>query len=153
IYVAANFGDRIPAILINTPGTPASIATTLDGYPMAKKGQAGIALTLSAFASAAAILLSMVIFAAAAVPVATLARNYFRSPELFALVVFGLTVMIGIASKSVLKGMIGGVLGVLLGTAGLYSATGDRAEERRVGAGCKGAGWSVSGSASGGEVE
>lgn len=126
IYVAANFGDRIPAILINTPGTPASIATTLDGYPMAKKGQAGIALTLSAFASAVAILLSMVIFAAAAVPVATLARNYFRSAELFALVVFGLTVMIGISSKSVLKGMIGGVFGLLLGTVGLYSATGDQ---------------------------
>ncbi|NMA75961.1 MAG: tripartite tricarboxylate transporter permease [Actinomycetales bacterium] len=126
IYVAANFGDRIPAILINTPGTPASIATTLDGYPMAKKGQAGIALTLSAFASAAAILVSMVIFAVAAVPVATIARDYFRSPELFALVVFGLTVMIGISSKSVLKGVLAGLLGLLLGTVGLYSATGDQ---------------------------
>jgi putative tricarboxylic transport membrane protein len=126
IYVAANFGDRIPAILINTPGTPASIATTLDGYPMAKKGQAGIALTLSALVSAAAILVSMVIFAVVAVPVATIARDYFRSPELFALVVFGLTVMIGIASKSVIKGMIAGVLGLLLGSVGLYSATGDQ---------------------------
>ena len=126
IYVAANFGDRIPAILINTPGTPASIATTLDGYPMAKKGQAGIALTLSAFASAAAILVSMVIFAVSAVPVATIARDYFRSPELFALVVFGLTVMIGISSKSMLKGVLAGLLGLLLGTVGLYSATGDQ---------------------------
>lgn len=126
IYVAANFGDRIPAILINTPGTPASIATTLDGYPMAKKGQAGIALTLSAFASAAAILVSMILFATVAVPVATLARDYFGSPELFALVVFGLTVMIGISSKSVLKGILAGTLGLLLGTVGLYSATGDQ---------------------------
>ena len=126
IYVAANFGDRIPAILINTPGTPASIATTLDGYPMAKKGQAGIALTLSAFVSAAAILVSMVVFATVAVPVATLARDYFGSPELFALVVFGLTVMIGISSKSVLKGVFAGIFGLLLGTVGLYSATGDQ---------------------------
>ena len=50
IYVAANFGDRVPSILINTPGTPASIATTLDGYPMAKQGRAGLALTISAIA-------------------------------------------------------------------------------------------------------
>lgn len=126
IYVAANFGDRIPSILINTPGTPASIATTLDGYPMAKQGKAGLALTMSALVSAAAILLSMLLFAVAAIPVATLARDYFRSPELFALVVFGLTVMIGITSKSVLKGMLAGVFGLLLGTVGLYSATGDQ---------------------------
>lgn len=126
IYVAANFGDRIPSILINTPGTPASIATTLDGYPMAKQGKAGLALTTSAFVTAGGVLLSMVIFIAAAVPIATIARDYFRSPELFALVVFGLTVMIGIASKSVLKGLIAGVIGLLVGSVGLYSATGDQ---------------------------
>lgn len=125
IYVAANFGDRIPAILVNTPGTPASIATTLDGYPMAKQGKAGLALTMSALVSALAIVISMVVFAVAAIPIATLARDYFRSPELFALVVFGLTVMIGISSKSVLKGMLAGVFGLLLGTVGLYSATGE----------------------------
>ncbi len=125
IYVAANFGDRIPAILINAPGTPASIATTFDGYPMAKKGEAGLALTVSALVSAMAILASLVLFVVAAIPVATLARDYFRSPELFALVVFGLTVMIGISSASVLKGVLAGVIGLLLGTVGLYSATGD----------------------------
>lgn len=125
IYVAANFGDRVPAILINTPGTPASIATTFDGYPMAKNGQAGLALTMSALVSALAILISLVVFSVAAIPVASLARDYFRSPELFALVVFGLTVMIGISSASVLKGILAGVLGLLLGTVGLYSATGD----------------------------
>ena len=53
IYVAANFGDRVPSILVNTPGTPASVATTFDGYPMAKQGRAGLALTLSAIVSAA----------------------------------------------------------------------------------------------------
>ena len=126
IYVAANFGDRIPSILINTPGTPASIATTLDGYPMAKKGQAGLALTASAIVSALAIVVSLVVFAVAAIPIATLARDYFRSPELFALVVFGLTVMIGISSKSVLKGILAGLFGLALGTIGVYAATGDQ---------------------------
>ncbi|WP_430593089.1 tripartite tricarboxylate transporter permease [Humidisolicoccus flavus] len=126
IYVAANFGDRIPSILVNTPGTPASIATTLDGYPMAKQGRAGLALTISAFGSALGIIASLVLFAAAAIPIATIARDYFKSPELFALVLFGLTVMIGISSKSVLKGLIAGVFGLLLGTVGTYSATADQ---------------------------
>lgn len=126
IYVAANFGDRVPSILVNTPGTPASVATTFDGYPMAKQGRAGLALTISAIVSAVGILASVVLFAALAVPVATLARNYFRSPELFSLVVFGIAIMIGISSKSMLKGILAGVIGLMLGTVGLYSATNDQ---------------------------
>ncbi|MGO3720888.1 tripartite tricarboxylate transporter permease [Microbacterium gubbeenense] len=125
IYVAANFGDRVPSILVNTPGTPASVATTFDGYPMAKQGRAGLALTISAIVSAIGILASVALFAALAVPIATLARNYFRSPELFSLVVFGIAIMIGISSKSMLKGILAGVFGLILGTVGLYSATND----------------------------
>ncbi|MET2011090.1 tripartite tricarboxylate transporter permease [Microbacterium chocolatum] len=126
IYVAANFGDRVPAILVNTPGTPASIATTLDGYPMAKQGRAGLALTISAIVSAIGILASLVLFAVAAVPVASFARDYFKSPELFALVVFGIAIMIGISSKSMLKGILAGLLGLMLGTVGTYAATADQ---------------------------
>ncbi|WDH78705.1 tripartite tricarboxylate transporter permease [Microbacterium esteraromaticum] len=126
IYVTANFGDRVPSILINTPGTPASIATTLDGYPMAKQGRAGLALTISAIASAIGILASLVLFAIAAVPIANFARDYFRSPELFALVVFGIAIMIGISSKSMLKGILAGLFGLMLGTVGTYSATADQ---------------------------
>lgn len=126
IYVAANFGDRVPSILINTPGTPASIATTLDGYPMAKQGRAGLALTISAIVSAVGILASLVLFAVAAVPIASFARDYFRSPELFALVVFGIAIMIGISSKSMLKGILAGLFGLMLGTVGTYAATADQ---------------------------
>lgn len=126
IYVAANFGDRVPSILINTPGTPASIATTLDGYPMAKQGRAGLALTISAIVSAIGILASLVIFALLAVPIATFARDYFKSPELFALVVFGIAIMIGISSKSMLKGILAGAFGLMLGTVGTYQATADQ---------------------------
>lgn len=125
IYVAANFGDRVPSILINTPGTPASIATTLDGYPMAKQGKAGLALTLSAIVTAIGIVASLVLFSVAAVPVATFARDYFRSPELFALVVFGIAIMIGISSKSMLKGILAGLFGLMIGTVGTYAATAD----------------------------
>ncbi|SJN45445.1 Tricarboxylate transport membrane protein TctA [Microbacterium esteraromaticum] len=126
IYVAANFGDRVPSILINTPGTPASIATTLDGYPMAKQGKAGLALTMSAIVSAVGILASLVLFSIAAVPIAHFARDYFKSPELFALVVFGIAIMIGISSKSMLKGILAGLFGLMLGTVGTYAATADQ---------------------------
>lgn len=126
IYVAANFGDRVPSILINTPGTPASIATTLDGYPMAKQGKAGLALTISAIVSAVGILASLVLFSVAAVPIASFARDYFKSPELFALVVFGIAIMIGISSKSMLKGVLAGLFGLMLGTVGTYAATADQ---------------------------
>ena len=126
IYVAANFGDRVPSILVNTPGTPASIATTLDGYPMAKQGKAGLALTVSALVSAVGILASLVLFAVAAVPVASFARDYFKSPELFALVVFGIAIMIGISSKSMVKGILAGAFGLMLGTVGTYAATADQ---------------------------
>lgn len=126
IYVAANFGDRVPSILVNTPGTPASIATTLDGYPMAKQGRAGLALTLSALVSAVGILASIILFCAAAVPIASFARSSFKSPELFALVVFGIAIMIGISSKSMVKGILAGLIGLMLGTVGAYAATADQ---------------------------
>ena len=125
IYVAANFGDRVPSILVNTPGTPASIATTFDGYPMAKQGRAGLALTISAFGSAIGILASLVLFAAFAIPLATIANRLFGPAEMFALVVFGLTIMVSISSKSILKGLIAGVFGLAIGAVGTYAITND----------------------------
>ncbi|MEX1077631.1 MAG: tripartite tricarboxylate transporter permease [Homoserinimonas sp.] len=125
IYVAANFGDRVPAILVNTPGTPASIATTFDGYPMAKQGRAGLALTISAIGSAIGIFASLVLFAAFAIPLATIANRLFGPAEMFALVVFGLTVMVSISSHSLLKGLLAGALGLIIGTIGTYAITND----------------------------
>ncbi|MCU1561280.1 tripartite tricarboxylate transporter permease [Mycetocola sp.] len=125
IYVAANFGDRVPSILVNTPGTPASIATTLDGYPMAKQGRAGLALVISALVSAIGIFASMILFAAAAIPIARLALEFGPS-EMFALVLFGLTVMISISSKSMIKGVLAGVAGLALATVGRDPITGDQ---------------------------
>jgi putative tricarboxylic transport membrane protein len=74
IYVASNFGDRVPSILVNTPGTPASIATTFDGYPMAKQGRAGVALTSSAFASAIGTIVGLILLVFAAIPLASIVR-------------------------------------------------------------------------------
>ena len=59
-------------------------------------------------------------------PIASFARDYFKSPELFALVVFGISIMIGISSKSMLKGILAGLFGLMLGTVGTYAATADQ---------------------------
>lgn len=124
IYVGANYGDRIPSILVNTPGTPAAIATTLDGYPLAKQGRAGLALVTSSLVTTGGILLSMVLFLVAARPIAQVALK-FGPAEMFALVVFGLTVMISISSKSLLKGVLAGIAGLAIATVGRDPITGD----------------------------
>lgn len=124
IYVGANFGDRIPAILVNTPGTPAAISTTFDGYPMAKQGKAGLALVISGITVAGGILVSMIVFMIAARPIAQVALK-FGPAELFSLVVFGLTVMVSVSSKSVVKGLLAGVLGLAIATIGRDPITGD----------------------------
>ncbi|MHA7192005.1 tripartite tricarboxylate transporter permease [Arthrobacter sp. MDT2-16] len=123
IYVAANFGDRVPSILINTPGTPASIATTFDGYPMAKKGLAGVALTVSAFASAIGTFLGLILLIVAAIPISRLALQ-FGPAETFALVVFGLTMMVGVSGGKIGKGLIAGAAGLALATVGRDPITG-----------------------------
>lgn len=117
IYVAANFGDRVPAILVNTPGTPASIATTFDGYPLAKQGKAGIALTASAFGSAIGTLAGLLVLIFAAIPLANIALR-FGPAEIFALVIFGLTMMIGVSGNNVLKGLAAGAFGLALSAVG-----------------------------------
>lgn len=123
IYVAAQFGDRVPAILLNTPGTPASISTTFDGYPLAKQGKAGLALTTSALASAVGLLAGVVVLLVVGVPLARLARQ-FGPPEMFALVVFGLVMIISISPRRVWKGVAAGLFGILLSTVGRDPITG-----------------------------
>ena len=124
IYVSSNFGDRVPAILVNTPGTPASIATTFDGYAMAQQGKAGLALTSSAFASAVGTFAGLLLLMFAAIPLSRLALQ-FGPAEMFALVVFGLTMMIGVSGGRVVKGLMAGAFGLLLGAVGRDPITGD----------------------------
>ncbi|SFS09091.1 putative tricarboxylic transport membrane protein [Agrococcus baldri] len=124
IYVAAQFGDRVPAILVNTPGTPASIATTFDGFPLAKAGRAGVALTSSALVSAVGSLASILILVFLAQPIARIALS-FGPIELFALVVFGMTMMVGVSNGRIAKGLAAGAVGLLLGAVGRDPITGD----------------------------
>jgi len=118
IYNAAMFGGAISAILINAPGTPAAIATTFDGYPMAKRGEGGLALGLSALGSAGGGLFSIFVLALVAFPLAKFALK-FGPAEYFALAIFGLTMMVAVSGKSIVKGLLMGFFGLAIGTIGL----------------------------------
>jgi putative tricarboxylic transport membrane protein len=118
IYCGAIFGGSISAILIHTPGTPASAATAIEGYQMTKQGRAAKALTVACFASFVGGLLSCISLYFFAPPLAVLALK-FKSPEYFWLSLFGLTVIAGVSSKSLIKGLLSGFLGLLISTIGM----------------------------------
>ncbi len=119
IFCGAVYGGSITAILINTPGTANSAATCLDGYPMAHKhGQSGRALSISTMASTFGGLLSALMLLWIAPALSKIALN-FGVPEMFALGVFGLSIVTAVSSHSVVKGLLGAVLGLLLGAVGM----------------------------------
>jgi len=122
IYCAGTYGGSIAAILINTPGTPAAVATALDGYPLAQRGEAGRALGIATVASASGGIISVIIFAFAAPGLAQLAYQ-FGPTEYFALTVFGISMLTTIGGDP-LKSMISGLLGILLATTGIDIMTG-----------------------------
>lgn len=124
LYVGAMFGDAIPATLINTPGTPSAIATTFDGYPLAKKGMAQHALITNAFSSLCGGVIGAVLLLTLSPPLTELGLK-FGPPEYFWIAVFGLTIIGTLASDSILKGLTAGALGLLLSTVGISPIAGD----------------------------
>jgi putative tricarboxylic transport membrane protein len=118
IYCGAIFGGSISAILIHTPGTPASAATALDGYALTLKGKAGKALGTACTASFWGGLLSCLSLYFFAPMLAELAMK-FGSPEYFWLSLFGLTIIAGINSESMILGLMSGAFGLVLSTIGM----------------------------------
>ncbi|WP_413305927.1 tripartite tricarboxylate transporter permease [Bacillus sp. 1P10SD] len=118
IYCSAIFAGGVPAILINAPGTPASMASAWDGYAMNKQGKTGLALGINAIYSALGGIVSTLFLLVAAFPISKIALS-FGPPEYFALAVFGLTMMISVSGKSITKGLIMGFLGLFIATIGL----------------------------------
>jgi putative tricarboxylic transport membrane protein len=112
------FGDAIPAILMNVPGTPAAACTTLDGHPLAKKGQAGRAIETALWASFIGDMLSVVALIMIAGWLAKFGQ-LFGPREYFALILLSLTVIAALSHESLPRGIIGGALGLFLGTIGL----------------------------------
>lgn len=123
IYQGAMFGGRISAILINVPGDPQAVVTTFDGYPLAKKGKAGFALALSAFASFFGGMAGFIALAFLMVPITGIALA-FGPPEFFSLTLFALIVTSGILEKKRLKPIIATLLGLLIAAIGIDEASG-----------------------------
>lgn len=118
VYCGAVYGGSISAILLHTPGTSASAATAIDGYQLTLKGQAGKALTTATIASFIGGILSSIALFTLSPPLARLALK-FGPAEYFWLSIFGLTIIASVSSKSILKGLISGALGLVLSTIGM----------------------------------
>jgi putative tricarboxylic transport membrane protein len=118
LYVGGISGGLISAILINIPGTAASIATTWDGHPMALKGEAPKALGVGIVFSFLGTLFGVVLLMAIAQPIADFAVT-FSPMEYFAIGLFSMTMVIGLSGDSIVRGCIAGLFGVALGTVGL----------------------------------
>lgn len=113
IMKGATVGGAVPAILFNTPGTPDAFMTTLDGYPMAQKGQARQALRVAHLSSAAGDTFSDIVLVVSAPFLAILVERYLDLPEKTALLIFSLAFISAVIGRSVGKGLISMGLGLL----------------------------------------
>lgn len=123
IYYGSMYGGSTTAILINTPGEAASVPTSLDGYKMAREGRAGPALGMAAIASFVAGTVAIVLLMFLAPLLASVALD-FGPPEYFSLMALGLTIIVSLAGKSLVKGLLTGLFGMFLATIGLDPMTG-----------------------------
>ncbi|MBM7554458.1 tripartite tricarboxylate transporter permease [Thalassobacillus pellis] len=123
LYTGAMFGGANSAILINTPGTPAAVATTFDGYPLTQKGEADKALITALLASVVGGIVGTIFLIFLSTPLANFALG-FGPPENFWLAVFGLTIIGSLAGRSITKGLIGGIFGLMLALIGMDPVSG-----------------------------
>jgi putative tricarboxylic transport membrane protein len=123
IYYGAMYGGSTTSILVNIPGEAASVITCLDGYQMARKGRAGVALGMSALGSFIGGTLSVVALQMVAPPLAKVALA-FGFPEYFSLICCGLVVLTFMARGSMAKALMMAAVGIFLGTVGTDLFTG-----------------------------
>lgn len=117
LYCSARMGAGIPAILVNIPGTAGAAATPLDGYPMAKQGKGQQALAISFVASCIGGLLTTII-ALATMPILARVGFYMHSVEMIVVMLFGISLIASIAAQDMVKGLIAGFLGLMIGSIG-----------------------------------
>ncbi|MEP3277625.1 MAG: tripartite tricarboxylate transporter permease [Stappiaceae bacterium] len=123
IYVTSVYGGSISAILINTPGTPQSAATVLDGYPMAKAGKADLAIGWATLSSLIGGTFSLIVLILAA-PLLANVSVAFGPAAIFAIIVFALTCIAWVSTGSTIKGLLAGMVGLWLTTIGPDELTG-----------------------------
>ena len=117
IYYGAQYGGSITAILVNLPGEPSSAVTAIDGYQMAKKGRAGVALSIAAIGSFVAGTIATLVVAVAS-PLLSQVALRFGAPEFFSLTLLGIVMVVVLAQGSALKGLGMAVIGLMLGLVG-----------------------------------
>lgn len=117
LYNGSVYGGSISAILLRTPGTAASCATLFDGYPMTQRGEAGKALGMALVTSCIGGVFGVAVLLTVAPPLAKFALS-FGPPEYFSVAILGLTIIITLSEENLLKGLIAGILGVLIATVG-----------------------------------
>ena len=125
IYYGAQYGGTITSVLLNVPGESSSAITCIDGYQMAKQGRAGVALSIAAIGSFIGGTLATIGLILAAPPLARMALR-FGPPEFFALMVLGVSMVMGLAGKSTIKALMMGGFGLLLATIGMDPTMGSR---------------------------
>lgn len=123
IFCGSLYGGSISAILLHTPGTPAAAATIFDGYPMTQQGKAHIALREAAVSSFWGGVISVIALLTLAPPIAKFSLR-FGPLENFMIAIFGLTIIASIASNNMLKGLLSGTIGLLMGCVGMDSIVG-----------------------------
>jgi putative tricarboxylic transport membrane protein len=123
VYYGAMYGGSTTSILLNTPGESSSVVTALDGYPMAKQGRAGAALSIAAIGSFFAGIVSIVGLVLLAEPLSNVALKMGPADE-FSLMILGLCALSGLAGKSMTKALIMTVFGLLIATIGIDAVSG-----------------------------
>lgn len=118
VYVSAVYGGSFSAILIHTPGTPASAATAIDGYELTKQGKGLKAVGVSSISSVTGGVISAVALLFLA-PQLVKVSLMFSSPEYFLIAIFGLTIVGSLSGGNMLKGLVAAVFGLLLGMVGM----------------------------------
>ena len=122
IFTGGDFGGSIPAVLMNIPGTSSSIATAFDGYPMSRKGEHNLALGVALGASCIGVIIGYSILLLLINPISQIVLKV-GPAEMAAVILWGITLIGGLSSGSPLKGLISGLVGLLIGTIG-YSEAG-----------------------------
>ena len=122
-FCGAIYGGSITAILINTPGTPSAAATLIGGYQFTKRGESARALGISTVASFCGGIISGVCLILIAPRLAQIALK-FSAPEQFALALFGISIISSISGKNMVKGLMAGMIGLLLSLIGMDNISG-----------------------------
>jgi putative tricarboxylic transport membrane protein len=123
VLVGGLSGGLMAGILTGIPGTPSSVATTFDGYPMAQQGKAGLALGIGVWSSFFGGIISAILLMTLAPQLANIGLE-FQPWDYFMLVMFALTITASLAGKNLIKGLIAGVVGLLVRTVGEDEAVG-----------------------------